>query len=382
MGVFYKNGGAWKTVPRVWTKVAGVWKLVPKAFVKVNGDWKVFHSELDYIPEGAIALYNSGDAAPTDWALLTTGDGNYIKGWDGTLGDILQTGGNNNIVFGSSSDPSHGSGNTSFNSGYGYAAKYATLNYGTTKYTRGGHSHTITVADARWAMVRQRLIQAQKAVTVLPANASCWGAGSLTLSELAVQDHLIRNSANADVLAENLTGNATTNTTGNHDHINDPGDGIGTSAGTYYHNNAGNHSHTFTVPNISLAVARTCVKVFTTLSAVGTEVDMIFGWPNITAPPGYALCDGSNGTIDLRNNFLAADDTETPGTVKGAGTGTVDLSYDTGDGGGHNHRGGYTAVLAPHSSWHSNNRVHSHVGTVNQAYNPLEVTLAFIQKVA
>lgn len=57
----------------------------------------------------------------------------------------------------------------------------------------------------------------------------------------------------------------------------------------------------------------------------------------VDIPNGWALCDGNNGTPDLRNRFIVgAGDIYNPGAAGGSNThnhtGTTDVAYDSYDG--------------------------------------------------
>lgn len=66
-------------------------------------------------------------------------------------------------------------------------------------------------------------------------------------------------------------------------------------------------------------------------SAIGSIVSWVGSIANI--PARWSLCDGTNGTPDLRNRFVVgAGDTYAPGNVGGAGSHNHDATIDN-----HNH---------------------------------------------
>jgi hypothetical protein len=67
----------------------------------------------------------------------------------------------------------------------------------------------------------------------------------------------------------------------------------------------------------------------------GVPTGIIILWAESTIPTGWALCDGSNGTIDLRDKF-----------VVGAGTGS---NYSVGDAGNGIHKVVGSVTIAGHS---------------------------------
>jgi microcystin-dependent protein len=69
---------------------------------------------------------------------------------------------------------------------------------------------------------------------------------------------------------------------------------------------------------------------------------IIVMWSGVTAPSGWALCDGTNGTPDLRNRFIVGAGTTYPlGTSGGSTTSSAGggHTHTESAAGGHNHTG-------------------------------------------
>ncbi len=94
-------------------------------------------------------------------------------------------------------------------------------------------------------------------------------------------------------------------------------------------------------------------------------------------PSGWHLCDGTAGTIDLRNKFVpCAGDTYNPGDAGGADSQTHDFTGD-----GHSHTLGTGTYIAPGTAIHRDTSVDAAVGTTNPADNrPQYKALCYIQK--
>lgn len=58
----------------------------------------------------------------------------------------------------------------------------------------------------------------------------------------------------------------------------------------------------------------------------------VYMWTGTVAsiPAGMQLCDGTNGTVDLRNRFIVCADADSGGAAKTTITGTALKSHDTG----------------------------------------------------
>jgi hypothetical protein len=114
----------------------------------------------------------------------------------------------------------------------------------------------------------------------------------------------------------------TTNTTGSHHHggvrrtIGDEGDD-----GDWC-NFGGSHYHSAKL-EASIDQRYTYLKMALWKSA-STEIDAVPGiialWEGVTPPEGWAICNGSNGTPDLRNKFVIISNSSTGGSTGGNNT--------------------------------------------------------------
>lgn len=114
-----------------------------------------------------------------------------------------------------------------------------------------------------------------------------------------------------------------------------------------------------TFPNVTGPVTATQAQLTSPMPA-----GIIVMWSGVTAPSGWALCDGTNGTPDLRNRFVvAAGSTYALGTTGGSVTSSAAGSHThtESSAGSHNHTGstGDTALTSAQMPSHT----HTWTGT-------------------
>ena len=334
-----------------------------------------------YIPAGAITPFFSTGTLPSGWVAF--GDhAYYLRGTDMSSMSIGNTGGG---LTGTVVVPSVGNhAGSSFAGKFGYAGSgsAASLN----GYYAGGHGHTVPLSgNARPSDQVARLIKAASNRLVLPRySRSFAGTESLSgMSEVSGTERFTYiDSSGGTVAADRAivsTDSGVSSAVGNHTHLTKTASssGSGTTRNT---NDAGAHSHSSVVmTNITFDQYRTYVRAFeAALADVTPQNGMIFGWESAIIPDGYALCDGTKGTVDLSDRFIVIDDAQTPGTQ--AGTGVIRGTVSTNVAGSHNHYGS-SVTKAAVTSYHSNNVSHSHAGAFSIAKTIPYYELAFIQAV-
>lgn len=115
-----------------------------------------------------------------------------------------------------------------------------------------------------------------------------------------------------------------------------------------------NHTHSFTTSTVIAVNQNTSITVNSvsndpnyykmapiidsTSYGVKYPASSVIFWSQTTLPNGWSLCDGNNGTPDLRNKFLkCVDSGENPGTVGGSATHTHTTVTHTHIQNSHNH---------------------------------------------
>jgi microcystin-dependent protein len=91
----------------------------------------------------------------------------------------------------------------------------------------------------------------------------------------------------------------------------------------------------------------------------------LFSGPIANIPSGWALCNGANGTPDLRNRFIVgAGDAYVPGSTGGANTVTLDVSQMP----SHNHGGATGGQNADHTHSGYTDSQGNHAHDLNSGY--------------
>jgi hypothetical protein len=204
----------------------------------------------------------------------------------------------------------------------------------------GAHTHTVT---AKYDRAYQALvfIKATAPHIQFPANSIVLGKTGVTpVAGLTIcfDDEYILRGAAAEATEGGIT-DKVCSTSGWHIH------GYATNyvaAGVYYrklNTYGGGHKHTVNMAISDEELKRTLLTAWTGAGAFDVDSGVIAMWEGTTPPPGWYLCDGNNGTKDLRDYFIILS------TVGNAGDQHDELN-----------RIEITASLAS-SSW-----THSHVG--------------------
>lgn len=342
------------------------------------------------VPVGVIGML-VGSTVPDGWELFSDANGKYIVG----AGGALAVGANANSTAGPWSGSlgvggGHDSGGDIPSPIAGSSSVPAYTNPASGPDYAGEHTHTWSVSSISENILRRENILVRKITSdgaTVPSSVRVFGlsgtsttatkytgfAGRLLMAAAA--------SANAGVSVQAAT-NITSGTTDDyHTHF----DGLRNTAQIFggvgvealANNGAGgSHSHTLAVVPV-YSPKRRPVNVFEGASDYAVTPGIMFMWAGSigSLPPDFVLCDGTNGTVDMRDRFVECSG-ETPGAA--AGNNTVALTGTTNDV-GHQHQGGGLSLPSSGAYYgHASTVTHNHSISSSQAYTPKYYALAFI----
>ena len=363
--------GTWKSITGIFANVDGTWKTVNKASVKVGEVWKDIFVGAPSIPEGLIIPYN-GTTAPDGWSLFTSANGKYLVG-AGTSYGIGETGGSNTLNHTLVAAGSHGG--TVFLIGGGGGGSYG-------QGAAGSHDHTYSFScdplRRKLVLIKAESEQAQfpQNAIVLSNQSAMTGLTQLFNNELSLG--LV--SDTTGTIAADSSKTPTSSSSGAHSHTGSGGVASGpTSQFVYgYLTDQGAHTHTVTVNTFSWAVKKRILTAFSDAAATfNLAANMIGLYESLTPPSGWSLCNGANGTPDMRDYFIYFGDKANVGAA--SGDNTMGWNYSTDTAGSHQHKGGSGTTSSPTTGYHSNAVTHSHSGSASgQTYLPPYYALAFI----
>ena len=179
------------------------------------------------------------------------------------------------------------------------------------------------------------------------------------------------------------TANLVSSVQGNHGHGQPQKGGTGSgNQGFNRHAAKGGHSHAAIGVEVTNSLRRYALSAWRNASAAFDLTSGMVGmYESLTPPDGWALCDGNNGTPDLRNYFIRP---VTTGSEGASGDGTLTAtSADSMDHASHNHDVGTASSFSGYAThYHANDvTMDSHTLSDNYTWLPPYYALAFIIKV-
>lgn len=342
------------------------------------------------VPVGAIAML-VGTTVPDGWELFNDANGKYIVG----AGGALAVGANaNSTAAGWSGSVDAGGGHDSGEDIpspiAGGSSVFPYSNPASGPDFAGEHTHSWSVSSISENLLRRENVLVRKITSdgvAVPSSVRVFGlsgtsttatkytgfAGRLLMAAAA--------SANAGVSVQAATNITTGSASDSHTHY----DGLRSTAQIFggvgvealSNNSAGaSHSHTLAVVP-AYNPKRRPVNVFEGASDYAVTPGIMFMWSGSigSLPTDFVLCDGTNGTVDMRDRFVECSG-ETPGAA--AGNNTVTLAGTTNPV-GHQHQGGGLGLPSESAGYgHAATVYHDHAINSSQAYTPKYYALAFI----
>lgn len=227
---------------------------------------------------------------------------------------------------------------------------------GGTDQPRGEHSHggvTFTLSSLS-AVRRQRLrfIKRTGSATLAPERVAVLAGADVSdarwLDSTPTGGGYLTAGSTEESLANTTSLSRQLGVAGSHDHhsssdpysqraTSDPGEGYGlvlremaTASGGHVHN---------AYANVAATLRSVALAVHESLGDATIQEGGIVGWEDDTGsiPPGWALCDGQNGTIDLTDRFIYLTAKANGGEHAASSTWSITAAASTSQDGAHDH---------------------------------------------
>lgn len=363
-------------------EVGKIWGKQPTDIDKIYGQdagtlTKVLgldFSQYAKVPAGLIVPLRGAGSVPSGWSIFSSADAKLPIGAGITYNPGDNGAGSGTINLTDVATGTH-IGNLPR---YGWNPGQAGGSY------NANHSHTsMNFTSPEPYTQRHRLIKANSEQDSLPQDACLFakaagGWSGLTRVVPSLNRHFMAYSA--DGTGGKVTGTVTSSTDGAHNH--------GTTDGTLpagEGNNSneaivtyGGHFHSFSA-TLTYNLYRFRLSAWYSASGVYNldGSDYIGMYESLTPPSGWSLCDGNNGTPDLRNRFIEMPASDAPGSAYG--NGQVSCSTTTDYAGSHRHYSRQCNSCDNHFKYHSDYQM-NHFHTISHAatWLPPYYALAFI----
>lgn len=309
MPVYVKQGGVWKEVVELKVKVSGTWRAVSGCYVKVNGVWRQVPLTLP-VPAGIIVPFNSS-TIPSGWTSYSISDRLILT--HGSR-NPKSTGGSWNVTINTTTTGAHsGSSGSSFRT-----RVQATTGSDYGGGTAGDHSHSATLSLIP-PHVKIRFIKATQDQLYFPANTILltYNTTPIGFSEYTTGHNRYLMGGSTSGTGGTTSISATTDSSGVHMH---------TGRAYYTYSYSGNaydvamyHTHSLS-GSFEPLISRALLAAWTKIESYGPFPGAIAFWESTTPPAGWRICDGTNGTPDLRNCFIYIVSSSSQGTKTTYGT--------------------------------------------------------------
>jgi hypothetical protein len=335
------------------------------------------------VPLGAIVPFDSDATIPSGWTQFNPANDRYLVGAGGTYA-VGATGGGGTISIDSTINGEHTGNNSWTGMGDGWDSVRAEGG------PAGGHAHNINCTPTLGSR-QMRFLKASAQQNTFPVNALVLATQNLSgLMNVYAGDNRYLGPGVSRNATHSSIGAASCSTAGAHEHTWWVG-GCGEPDWSWAdypcfaaEGVRGDHSHTVAVSLANDNVQKAYVTAWTNAAAAfGVSAGMIVMYESLTPPPGWVLCDGTNGTVDLRNYFVFLGPAGSQGTKSGNNTLALNDNIES-FAWTHDHIY-YCSWAAPVKSWdfqHGNGDFpHAHdLTNHNLAYQPPYYALVFIQK--
>lgn len=333
----------------------------------ING--LVFYTA-DAIPAGLIIPYTGGaGGAPAGWSLFSDANGKYIVGAGSTYAADENGAGDGSTNKAVAGGGHHGGGNAATYGSYAGKVDYDNA---------GNHTHTATI---NYTPPYQQcyLIKADSEVSVIPQNGVIFLGGSHgSLTNIWTDGYMFQAGAGTGT-GGSANPTLTTDSAGAHNHGTSVGKGQSSGSSRWYSNtNYGSHSHS-NAGTVTNNLYKAALAAYTdAASSFSVESGMIAMWQGAVAPTGWVLCDGTNGTDDLRDYFVKCVAAASAGGTAGTGQIQVTATFTHGN---HKHQD-YDAYAtdASRTGYHDNLSHANHSFDETYTWMPPYYALTFIQK--
>ena len=332
------------------------------------------------LPLGAIIPLTGAGAVPSGWTLWSTADNTAIIG-AGAAFAVGATGGGAAVTLTVSDPGTHTFGAAGFRGGGGSWA-------GNT--ADGAHVHTGSVVTLAHPYYGTRFIKLDAAGIMVPQyGIVMFHSGSIpgALTQYAAGiDNVFRAVASASS-GGSTTPLATLAADGVHNHGgNEGGSTGGSQGGNWKGQTPGTHIHTRTM-SITFNVYRRSMHLAYPNSAavdINDFTSPIIMYESTTPPEGWLLCNGSNGTPDMRDYMIRVTTTVlSPGVAYGDGTVKDTVGGASSSLGAHDHdNNDKCGDCSSDNAYHASiSGAHPHTVTLPAAsWRPAYYGLAFMMK--
>jgi len=287
----------------------------------VEGSGYFFNKTL--IPNGAIVPFDASLPIPNGWVEFTDANGKHIIG-AGNSYSVGDTGGDGNDINETLTTSTAGShdGEPSHFRPYEDTI-YTSMTYMCGRDTDGDHFHHITNVTYTRPYQQLKLIKATSDRVKFPAgaivftNTTTVNGDNLSAVYTDKDGYLLRAGSSEMSGGGTLGYDTTTSSDGDHTHLTSLTTGTypGPDSNCNRYDSTYDHAHS----GVSLSISsETLKKVY--LKAWKGSADFrhkaghIIMYIGSTAPSGWLLCDGNNGTPDLRDYFLVFSNDTNVGT--------------------------------------------------------------------
>lgn len=345
--------------------------------VHVEGDGSLGPEVIDAVPPGLIVGW-TGSTVPEGWSPIG-GDAldRFLIGAGDTY-DPEEIGGSDAVIGVSSTDGAHtGTSLSNFIAATGNDLQYGLTTTG--NQSAGEHNHDIMIGYIP-AYQNIKLLQSSYGQDQFPADAVIFGKSNTVptgLSAWVISERLLR-AADDTGTAAGAEGDNVVAIAGEHAHGSQ---GQFAETGSYSNNYRYQYhkGHTHTISgSFTVNLKRAFVRAWTKATSFAPPDACIAMYDSFDIPPGWLLCDGTNGTPDLTDCFLVLS---ADGTTATTGDNTASLSY-TLSSASHDHDsdGQVSGSYNKYAGYHSNSVSHSHTMSGTVDFTPAFYAICFIQK--